>query len=134
MLSHPSPDAQRGGVCADAAGTSYRAWFRRRQLLWSRKLLSARPPALTHLVPSKHVLVEQWAPTGLKAIIPFQSGVLNVSDQAPGNESRTDLRAEMTGRSAEELTSALASTPVDPKAAPYMSLPPDERYQLAQAS
>jgi hypothetical protein len=89
---------------------------------------------LTHLVPSKHVLVEQWAPTGLKAIIPFQSGVLNVSDQAPGNESRTDLRAEMTGRSAEELTSALASTPVDPKAAPYMSLPPDERYQLAEAS
>ena len=89
---------------------------------------------LTHLVPSKHVLVEQWAPTGLRTIIPLQGGVLNVSDQAPGDESRTGGRAGMTGRSVGALISALASTPIDPKAEPYMSLPPDERYQLARAS
>jgi hypothetical protein len=57
-----------------------------------------------------------------------------VSDQAPGDESRTGVRAEMTGRSAGALISALASTPIDPKAEPYMSLPPDERYQFARAS
>src|SRR5262249_1753662 len=90
---------------------------------------------LSHLVPSKHVLVDQWVPTSMNTIIPLADGSLNVEDQAPSVDTvgPADVRATMTGRLVAELVKALASTPVDPAAARYMSRPPDERYQLARS-
>jgi hypothetical protein len=90
---------------------------------------------LTHLIVDTRVLVEQWAPTAHDAIIPVSGeGDLNTQDRAPSSDSQyppDDVRQSMTGKSIAQLVDAVRTTPPDPAAVPFMSLPPDQRFERA---
>jgi hypothetical protein len=88
---------------------------------------------LVYLRPSKTVQVPGWSPLAPDSIIPYAGGVLGQGDSLSAKQTEAGTpRAQFTGRSAGELSAALARTAPYPAAAGAMSLPPDERAHLVE--
>jgi hypothetical protein len=88
---------------------------------------------IVYLQQSKTVEVPGWSPLAPDSIIPYQAGVLGQGDSLSAKQTEADTpRAQFTGRSAGDLSAALAHTAPYPAAAAGMSLPPDERARLVE--
>lgn len=119
--------------------------------LWSRPAAPDAPGPLRRWVnhgpfdpelevgPTYLTLLFRWNPTGQAVewgsidVLAFDNGIVGQGPDQCWSAGSRPAREQLWGLDEESVRHLMTSTAPDPLAAPYASLPPDERYQRAAA-
>ena len=90
---------------------------------------------ITHLPDRAGRAFHGWIPLNDAALVPVAGGRLDVGDSVVSrSRDPHNYRQSLAGRPVSALVSDIQGASPDPKAAPYMRLPADQRYLLTQRS
>lgn len=86
---------------------------------------------IVYLEKTASVGVAGWSNLSPDSILPFEDDVVGRGDSIIGDDGRTKAVDQLWGQSRQDLTSTLSEQRPDPAAEPFMSDPPDVRYNRA---